>query len=64
MASIDIYLDDMPDEIKVEIKKELSNKIFGQAGETYKNKYDDCANETIDKINKMIEKLTNATIKK
>ena len=64
LASIDIYLDDMPDEIKVEIKKELSNKIFGQAGETYKNKYDDCANEAIDKISKMIEKITNTTIKK
>ena len=64
LASIDIYLDDIPDEIKVEIKRDLSNKIFGQAGETYKNKYDDSANETIDKISKMIEKLTDAIIKK
>ena len=40
------------------------NKIFVQAGETYKNKYDDCANEAIDKISKMIEKITNTTIKK
>lgn len=59
LASIDIYLDD----IKVEIKKELSNKIFGQAGETYKNKYDDSSNETIDKISKIIENMANVITK-
>ncbi|MCI7333251.1 MAG: hypothetical protein MSH48_06330 [Mollicutes bacterium] len=63
LASIDIYLDDMPDDIKVEIKKELSNKIFGQAGETYKNKYDDSSNETIDKISKIIENMANVITK-
>jgi len=63
LASIDIYLDDMPDDIKVEIKKELSNKIFGQAGETYKNKYDDNSNETIDKISKIIENMANVITK-
>ena len=63
LASIDIYLDDMPDDIKVEIKKELSNMIFGQAGETYKNKYDDSSNETIDKISKIIENMANVITK-
>lgn len=63
LASIDIYLDDMPDDIKVEIKKDLSNKIFGQAGETYKNKYDDSSNETIDKISKIIENMANVITK-
>lgn len=28
LSSIDIYLDNIPDNVKVEIKKELSNKIF------------------------------------
>lgn len=63
LASIDIYLDDMPDDIKVEIKKDLSNKIFGQAGETYKNKYDDSSNETLDKISKIIENMANVITK-
>lgn len=63
LASIDIYLDDMPNEIKVEIKKDLSNKIFGQAGETYKNKYEDSTNETINKISKIIENMANAITK-
>lgn len=63
LASIDIYLDDMPDDIKVEIKKDLSSKIFGQAGETYKNKYDDSSNETIDKISKIIENMANVITK-
>lgn len=63
LASIDIYLDDMPDDIKVEIKKDLSNKIFGQAGETYKNKYDYSSNETIDKISKIIENMANVITK-
>lgn len=54
LSSIDIYLDDIPDSVKVEIKKELSDKIFGQAGETYKSKYDDNSNETLDKMNKIL----------
>lgn len=54
LSSIDIYLDNIPDTVKVEIKKELSNKIFGQAGETYKNKYDDNSIETLDKMNKIL----------
>lgn len=64
LASIDIYLDDMPNDVKIEIKKELSNKIFGQASETYKNKYDDNTNETIDKISKIIENMANVVTKK
>lgn len=64
LASIDIYLDDMPNDVKIEIKKELSNKIFGQASETYKNKYDDNTNETIDKISKIIENMANVVGKK
>lgn len=54
LSSIDIYLDNIPDAVKVEIKKELSNKIFGQAGETYKSKYDDNSTETLDKMNKIL----------
>ena len=54
LSSIDIYLDNIPDNVKVEIKKELSNKIFGQAGETYKSKYDDNSTETLDKMNKIL----------
>ena len=54
LSSIDIYLDNIPDTVKVEIKKELSNKIFGQAGETYKSKYDDNSTETLDKMNKIL----------
>lgn len=64
LSSIDVYLDDMPEETKHEIKKALSNKIFGQASETYKNKYDDSANNTIDKISKMLENVMNTMQKK
>lgn len=60
LSSIDVYLADMPDGIKQNIKVELSNKIFGQARETYKNKYDDNANDTIDKISKMFETILNS----
>jgi len=60
LSSIDVYLADMPDGIKQNIKVELSNKIFGQARETYKNKYDDNANDTIDKISKMVETILNS----
>ena len=64
LSSIDVYLDDIPLETKIQIKKELSNKIFGQAGETYKNKYDDNTNETLDKIVKLMENLSNTITKK
>lgn len=59
LSSIDVYLADMPDSIKQNIKVDLSSKIFGQARETYKNKYDDTANTTIDKISKMLENILN-----
>ena len=57
LSSIDVYLADMPDSIKQNIKFELSNKIFGQAKETYKNKYDDSSNNIIRENSKIIEKL-------
>lgn len=64
LSSIDVYLDDIPQDTKVLIKKELSNKIFGQAGETYKNKYDDNTNEVLDKVVKLVENLSNTITKK
>lgn len=57
LSSMDVYLDDMPKNIKYEIKQTLSNKIFGQAKETYKNKYDDSANNSIEKLVSLIEEL-------
>ncbi len=57
LSSMDVYLDDMPDNIKQEIKQSLSNKIFGQARETYKNKYDESANNSIEKLVGLIEDL-------
>lgn len=59
LSSIDVYLDNMPETTRIEIKKELSSKIFGQASETYKSKYDDNTNETLDKIVKLVENLSN-----
>lgn len=64
LSSIDVYLDDIPQETKILIKQALSSKIFGQAGETYKNKYDDNTNETLDKIVKLVENLSNTITKK
>ena len=64
LSSIDVYLDDIPQETKILIKKELSNKIFGQAGETYKSKYDDNTNETLDKVVKLVENLSRIITKK
>ena len=64
LSSIDVYLDDIPQETKILIKKELSNKIFGQAGETYKSKYDDNTNETLDKVVKLVENLSHTITKK
>ena len=64
LSSMDVYLDDMPDNIKQEIKQNLSNKIFGQAGATYKSKYDDSNNETLDKVVKIIESMSNIINKK
>ena len=59
-----VYLDDIPQETKILIKKELSNKIFGQAGETYKSKYDDNTNETLDKVVRLVENLSHTITKK
>lgn len=50
LSSIDIYLDDMPESLKEKIKETLSNKMFGQARETYQNKYDDETNNILEKI--------------
>ena len=64
LSSIDVYLDDVPEETRVEIKRELSNRIFGQAIETYKSKNDDNTNKTLDKIVKLIENISNNLSKK
>lgn len=57
LSSIDVYLDDMPEDTKVEIKQKLAERIFGQASETYKSKYDDTTSETLDKLIKLIENI-------
>lgn len=57
LSSMDVYLDDMPKNVKYEIKQALSNKIFGQARETYKSKYDDTNNSSIEKLITVIEEL-------
>ena len=56
---MDVYLDDMPANIKQEIKQTLSNKIFGQARETYKSKYDESSNSLIEKLVNLVEELTH-----
>ena len=57
LSSIDVYLDDMPDTLKEKIKENLSNKMFGQARETYQNKYDEETNNILEKILKILKKL-------
>ena len=59
LSSMDVYLDDMPANIKQEIKQTLSNKIFGQARETYKSKYDESSNSLIEKLVNLVEELTH-----
>ena len=41
LASIDVYLENMNDDSCEEIKKTLATKMFGQAQNTYTNKYDE-----------------------
>lgn len=46
----------MPDTLKEKIKENLSNKMFGQARETYQNKYDEETNNILEKILKILNK--------
>lgn len=57
LSSIDVYLDDMPYTLKEKIKENLSNKMFGQARETYQNKYDEETNNILENILKILKKL-------
>lgn len=59
LASIDTYLETMNPNIKDEIKKELSSKIFGQAQSTYTNKYDERKGFATEDIIKIIEAVRN-----
>lgn len=59
LASIDVYLESMDSNSKDEIKKELSSKLFGQAQNTYTNKYDEKKGFAIDDIIRVIEALKN-----
>lgn len=59
LASIDTYLETMDSNIKDEIKKELSSKIFGQAQSTYTNKYDERKGFATEDIIKIIEAVRN-----
>ena len=57
LASIDVYLDNMSQENKEFIKKELSSKMFGQAQNTYSTKYEDKNSFSIDDLVKIIESI-------
>lgn len=59
LASIDVYLDNMNPENREEIKKTLSTKMFGQAQNTYTNKYDDKKGFSVDDLVKIIEAIKN-----
>ena len=59
LASIDVYLENMEPENREEIKKTLSIKMFGQAQNTYTNKYDDKKGFSVDDVIKIIESLKN-----
>ena len=50
LASIDVYLENMEPENREEIKKTLSIKMFGQAQNTYTNKYGDKKGFSVDEI--------------
>ena len=47
----------MPYTLKEKIKENLSNKMFGQARETYQNKYDEETNNILEKILKTLKEL-------
>ena len=57
LSSIDVYLDNIPEDTRIQIKQELSNRIFGQASETYKNKNDDNIDEFLNNLTKLIGNL-------
>lgn len=57
LASIDVYLDNMSQENKEFIKKELSSKMFGQAQNTYTTKYEEKKSFSIDDLIKIIESI-------
>ena len=59
LASIDVYLENMQPENKEEIKKELSSKLFGQAQNTYTNKYEEKKGFSVEDIVKILETLKN-----
>ena len=59
LASIDVYLENMKPENREEIKKVLSTKMFGQAHNTYTNKYEDKKGFSIDDMVKIIESIKN-----
>lgn len=55
LASIDVYLETMKLNSREEIKKNLSNKLFGQAKNTYINKYEEGKSFLIDNLVRLIE---------
>lgn len=55
LSSIDVYLESMQPENKEEIKKELSSKLFGQAQNTYTNKYEEKKGFSVEDIVKILE---------
>lgn len=55
LASIDVYLETMEPDSREEIKKNLSDKIFGQAKNTYTNKYDESRGISIDDLIKLVD---------
>lgn len=55
LASIDVYLESLKPESREEIKKNLSDKLFGQAKNTYTNKYDEGKSFSIDDLVRVIE---------
>lgn len=57
LASIDIYLENMQDANREEIKKTLATKMFGQAQSTYTNKYDEKKGFSTDDFTKIVESL-------
>lgn len=59
LASIDVYLENMNDDNREEIKKTLATKMFGQAQNTYTNKYDEKKGFSVDEIVKIIESIKN-----
>lgn len=59
LASIDVYLENMNDDSREEIKKTLATKMFGQAQNTYTNKYDEKKGFSADDIVKIIESIKN-----